>query len=224
MATAAVKREVNVAAALDVLRGAFAGVSPRERRMLAILGVVLAVLALAGVYFFVSSALDDLEAERADTVEALRTLRNERARIRQRQQRRERLAARYATKAPPLTSYVEEAARAANVTVAEATDRTAPPVEGRRFQRRAVAIRLRRVDLQSLVNFMDRIDSAPFPVAITSVRIRKRFGESNSYDVDDMVIATWDRLEPVSARGRGGSRDGGTRRTQERDETARELR
>jgi hypothetical protein len=40
---------------------------------------------------------------------------------------------------------------------------------------------------------MDRIEQASFPVAITAVRIRRRFGEANRYDVDDMVISTFDQ-------------------------------
>jgi hypothetical protein len=164
---------------------------------------VLGLLALVGVYLLSASALDDLEEERAQTVDALRTIRNERAHIRARQQRRDQTLARYRTKAPPLTSFVEEAARAASVTVAEATDRTTPPAEGHHYQKRAVSIRLRRVDLGSLVTFMDRLEAAPFPVAVTSIRIHRRFGESNSYDVDDMVIATWDRVESTAANRAG---------------------
>jgi hypothetical protein len=184
------------------------------------LGATFVLLAFAGFFLWSLSALDDLESERTAMIDALRTIRNERPRIRQRQQQREQALARYATRAPALTSFVENAAREANVTVAEATDRTTPPAEGRRFQRRAVSIRLRRVDLQSLTNFMNAIDSAPFPVAITSIRIRKRFGESNSYDVDDMVISTWDRLE-APARGRTtGSAGGGTAARGREDESA----
>jgi uncharacterized membrane protein YgcG len=161
--------------------------------------------------------LDDIETERADLVDALRTIRNERPRIRQRQERRDQMLARYANRAPALTSFIETAAHEANVQVAEATDRNAPPAQGARFQKRSVSIRLRHVDLQSLVAFMERIDAATFPIAITSMRIHKRFGEANSYDVDDMVITTWDRVEPArrtgtgaNAGGTGGTRSGGS--------------
>ena len=56
-----------------------------------------------------------------------------------------------------------------------------------------MSIRLRAVPLEALANFMDRIEQASFPVAITAVRIRRRFGEANRYDVDDMVISTFDQ-------------------------------
>ena len=187
-------------AALSAIRSAFAGISPRDRRVLLVLGVVVAVLLTAAGVYWLTGALDDLETERAQLVDALRVIRAERPRIAQRRERRRAMAARYAERAPALTSFVETAAREAEVTVSEAVDRPSLPAENRRFQRRAVSIRLRRVNLQSLVSFMDRIESAEFPVAITGIRIRKRFGESNSYDVDDMVISTWDRVGGPEAR------------------------
>ncbi|MEI8256910.1 MAG: hypothetical protein WCJ30_14655 [Deltaproteobacteria bacterium] len=199
-----------MAAALNVLRSAVAGISPRERTLVMSLAGVLALMLLGGMWWWSSTALDNLETERADLVDALRTIRNERPRIRLRQQRHDRMLARYADRAPALTSFIESAAQDANVQVAEATDRTTPPAEGRRFQRRAVSIRLRHVDLQSLVSFMEHIDAAPFPVAVTSIRIHKRFGESNSYDVDDMVISTWDRVQAAASTRRTGGTAGGS--------------
>jgi len=195
-----------VATALNTLRSAVAGISPRERRLIFGLGGVLAFIFLIAMWFWSSSVLDSIESERADLVDAMRTIRNERPRIRLRQQKHDQMLARYATRAPALTSFLETAAHDANLQVAEATDRPSPATEGRRFQRRAVSIRLRHVDLQSLTAFMDRIDAATFPIAVMFIRIHKRFGESNSYDVDDMVIATWDRVEaPASTRRTAGS-------------------
>ena len=90
-----------MAAAFGGLRSAFAGISPRERRLLTILGAVIGGLGLVAVVFFSSIALDDLETERAQAVDALRTIRNERPRIRQRQERRESMLARYRTHPEP---------------------------------------------------------------------------------------------------------------------------
>jgi hypothetical protein len=91
------------------------------------------------------------------------------------------------------------------VQVAESQDRPVTPA-GRRFTERSVSIRLRAVGIDALADFMDRIESAEFPVAITSVRIRRRFGEPNRYDVDDMVITTWDQVAA------GGEREGAAAR------------
>lgn len=188
-----------MAALSSALRQALAGISPRERKLLIALGGVLAAMLLLGMYYWSSSVIDEVEGERAQLVEALRMIRNERPRIRERQRQREEMLGRYRVPAPPLTSFVESAAREANVQVEAAADRPVQQLPGGRFARRSVSIRLRHVDLQSLVTFMDRIEAAPFPVAITSIRIRKRFGEQNSYDVDDMVISTYDRVERAPA-------------------------
>lgn len=189
---AAKRAEGRVAAALSTVRGALAGLSPREKRLLIALGVVAAVLVFLAAGLWSSRKLAALEAERSAMVDTLRYLQRARGRIAARNQRREAVLARYRTRAPALTTFVEEQARAASVQVSEAQDR--PPVPaGARFTERSVSIRLRAVPLEALANFMDRIEQASFPVAITGVRIRRRFGEANRYDVDDMVISTFDQ-------------------------------
>ena len=58
---------------------------------------------------------------------------------------------------------------------------------------------------QALADFFERIDAAAFPVAISSVRIRRRFGEANKYDIDDLVITTWDRVPEGNRTGAAGA-------------------
>lgn len=181
-----------MAAALSTVRGAFAGLSPREKRLLIALAAVFATLVFLGFWVWSHRKLDALDEERADMVEALRVIQRSRPRIAARNQRRDALLARYRTKAPPLTSYVEEQAHAANVQVVEAQDRPNTP-SGVHFTQRSVSIRLRQVSLEAIADFFERIEAASFPIAITSVRIRRRFGEANKYDVDDLVITTFDR-------------------------------
>lgn len=206
-----------MAAALSTVRGAFAGLSPREKRLLIALSAVFVVLVFLGFWMWSKRRLDAIDSERADMVEALRFIQRSRPRIAARNQRRDAMLARYRTRAPALTSYVEEQAHAANVQVVEAQDRPATPA-GPRFTQRSVSIRLRQVSLQALADFFERIDSASFPVAITSVRIRKRFGEANAYDVDDLVITTWDRTAEGNRTGAAGSTAAGGTTTRGQDE------
>lgn len=195
-----------MAAALSTVRGAFAGLSPREKRGLLALAAVFVTLVFLGFWVWSKRRLDALDSERADMVDALRFIQRARPRIAARNRQRDAMIARYRTKAPPLTSFVEEQAHAANVQVAEAQDRSPTPV-GPRFTQRSVSIRLRQVSLEQVADFFERIDSAPFPVAISSVRIRRRFGEADRYDLDDLVITTWDR-SAEAARPAAGN-DGG---------------
>lgn len=192
-----------MAAALSSVRGALAGLSAREKRLLLALGAVTLLLILGGIGWWSSRRLAAIEEERASMVEALRFLQRSRGRIAARNQRRDAILARYRTRAPALTTFVEEQAQAAHVQVAEAQDRPAAPA-GSRFTQRSVVIRLRAVPLEALAEFMERIDRASFPVAITGVRVRRRFGEANRYDVDDMVISTFDPVaEPEGERSAG---------------------
>jgi hypothetical protein len=187
----------------DVVRASFARMSPKDRKQLAAFAGLL-IVGLVGLLWFGSSAvLSDLEAERAATLDALRVIRSERGKIRQRQQARAQILSRYEQRAPALGGFVEQAARAAQVTVSETNDRPSQRVDGGRFERRSVSIRLRQVNLQSLVAFMAQIDNATFPVAITTLRLRKRPSEGNAYDVDEMVITTFDRVRRPGERGQG---------------------
>ncbi len=191
-----------MAAALSTVRGAFAGLSPREKRLLIALAAVFATLVFLGFWVWSHRKLEALDSERADMVEALRVIQRSRPRIAARNQRRDALLARYRTKAPPLTSYVEQQAQAANVQVVEAQDRPNTP-SGANFTQRSVSIRLRQVSLEAIADFFERIEAASFPIAITSVRIRRRFGEANKYDVDDLVITTYDRNAAPRTTGTG---------------------
>jgi hypothetical protein len=181
--------------------------SPKEKRQLGMLSTVLVFGLVLGLWVLSYALLSNLEMERSSTLDALRVIRAERARIRQRQQARAQVLARYEQRAPALGGFVEQAARAAQVTVSETNDRPVQRVDGGRFERRSVSIRLRSVNLQSLIAFMAQIDNAPFPVAITTLRLRKRFNESNNYDVDEMVITTFDRVVRAGERRPGA--DGG---------------
>ena len=197
-----------MAAALSTVRGAFAGLSPREKRLLIALSMVFVTLIFFGFWMWSKRRLDAIDNERADMVEALRFIQRSRPRIAARNQRRDAMLARYRTRAPALTSYVEEQAHAANVQVAEAQDRPPTPA-GPRFTQRSVSIRLRQVSLEALADFFERIDAATFPVAITSVRIRRRFGEADKYDIDDLVITTWDRTPEGNRTTAGGATGNG---------------
>ncbi len=194
-------------AATDSLRAAVAGLSEKDKRQLSILGAVLALGLVFGLWLLSYALLSNLESERSATLDALRVIRTERARIRQRQQSRAQILSRYEQHAPALGGFIEQAARTAQVTVSETNDRPVQRVDAGRFERRSVSIRVRSVTLQALVAFMAQIDNAPFPVAITTLRLRKRFNESNNYDVDEMVITTFDRV--VRAGERRAGADGG---------------
>lgn len=178
------------------------------------LGVAIVVFLLAGIGWWSSRKLAAIEEDRASILEALRVIQRSRTRIAARNQRREAILARYRNRAPALTTFVEEQARNAHVQVSEAQDRPSTPA-GTRFTQRSVVIRLRAVPLEALVDFLERIDNASFPVAITGVRLRRRFGEANRYDVDDLVISTFDPAAEPERNERAGRNERPRRTTTE---------
>lgn len=196
----------------DALRGSLSRLSPKDRRALAILAALLTVAFVLTIILWSRAVLDEIDQARVQTLEALRVIRTQRTRIRARQQQRAQVLNRYAERVPALGGFVEQAARVSHITVAETNDRPVQVVDGGRFERRSVSIRIRDTDLQSLVAFMAQIDGSRFPIAITTLNMRKRFHESNKYDVDEMVITTFDRVLRAGERDRNRS-DAGVRAT-----------
>lgn len=189
----------------DAVRGALGRLSPKDRRALLILSALVSFGLVIGIVLWSRSVLDEIDQARVQTLEALRVIRTQRAKIRARQQQRASVLSRYDERVPALGGFVEQAARVAHITVSETSDRPVQRVDGGRFERRSVSIRIRDTDLQSLIAFMAQIDGSRFPIAITTLNMRKRFHESNKYDVDEMVITTFDRILRPGERGRNQS-------------------
>jgi general secretion pathway protein M len=101
------------------------------------------------------------------------------------------IEARYASTAPPLAGYLSKVAADVEVDIPESQDRQPVPHKNR-YEERATKIVLRRVGMLKLARFMERIAQSGYPVSITTLSIRKRSVEPDSYDVD-MVVSAFDR-------------------------------
>ncbi|MGZ5970589.1 MAG: hypothetical protein ACXWP4_23120, partial [Polyangiales bacterium] len=106
------------------------------------------------------------------------------------------VAARYANKAPPLGTLVDNAAKSSGLEVASQTD--IPPVpRGKLYTERATKLSIQKTGLKALANFMEKIDTAGYPVAITGLDLTKRI-EPDAYTVN-MTISAYDRVEQAAA-------------------------
>ena len=66
---------------------------------------------------------------------------------------------------------------------------------GKRYDERSTKIVLRKVGMLKLVHLMEGIEKSGHPVTLSSLNIRKRAVEPDSYDVD-MVVSAFDRKAP----------------------------
>lgn len=176
---------------------------PRERLLVGILGGVLLAFFVFIALHLVSSSLDDIQEENEGHSEVLREIGRNRATFRETERQMRDVERRYATKAPPLQSFLEEKATSRGIEIRDAQDR--PDVQhGKKFVERSVQIRLNKVDIRSFVDLMEDVSTSRHPMAVTKLRVRKRLAEPNAFDVE-MTVSAFDRVgAPIATPGRPG--------------------
>lgn len=135
-----------------------------------------------------------LSSEAKELEAATNEVRDARPKVQKDKEIRERAQRRYASKAPELATFLEEKAKSSSVSLADTQPQAEVPSEGKQFVERGVVTHLRRVGLKPLVSFMEALESAHLPLAVTRVNVRKRSTEPNSYDVE-LGVSAYDRKE-----------------------------
>jgi general secretion pathway protein M len=178
---------------LSKLRDWFDKLAPRERRMmawlLAALAIFVLIMAPLGLSLVVGSRRDQTKALR-DTISTVKGARED---VRQRQARRSAVLARYEGHAPPLAGLLEKAARDNRLDVPESQDRPDVP-HGKKYIERTTVVRLRKTTMLQLAKMLEQIEQQRLPLAITRLNVRRRGGESDSYDIE-LGVSAFDRIE-----------------------------
>jgi len=193
-------------AAVDSLRDKWESISPRERSLVALLGIAAIVVAVLYVALAISDRLDALEAKNASARSALHKLTAYRA------------APRSATSlgdprslitADPikLDSYIYKAGTAANVTVPEVNPRT--PVTRGKYQVHASQISVRDLTLAQVKDLLQAIESDSRIVVVTSLQIRRNFRDAEKMDLT-AEIATYSKLAETDGAGAGSGSSKGS--------------
>ena len=174
-------------------------VNPRERRLVAVIGVVLGVVLLVllpiGMELFTSSRRAENEELRA----ALAELQDARGKLREHQARKEAVLARYAKRAPALAGFLEQSARAQKLEVTDSVDRPDLPL-GKRYIERSTVVHLKKAGMLAIAKFLESIEKSGNAVAVTRLNLRKRPGEPDAYDVE-VGVSAYDRVEPKPGLG-----------------------
>ena len=173
--------------------------NPRARRLVGILGMILAVVVIIGVPIGMELLV---RARRADTEElkqALSDVQDARGKLRDRQAKKDAISSRYAKRAPSLAGYIEQTARAQKLDVTDSVDRPEVPVgNGKRYIERSTTVHLKKAGMYAISKFLEGIEKSGNAVAVTRLGIRKRTGEPDSYDVE-VGISAYDRIEKPAA-------------------------
>jgi len=163
----------------------------REQRLLNAGLIGLAVL----IVLMLPIGLTALEHSRRNVNQALRdasdNLDDNREQIEHAKLEKAATLQRYAKPAPPLAAFLAGFASEAGIEIPESQDRQAVP-HGKKYSERSTKIALHKVGMFKLSKFMERIEQTDNPISISSLNIRKRGPEPDSYDVD-MVVSAFDR-------------------------------
>jgi hypothetical protein len=170
---------------------------PRERRWVAGLAIGVVVVASALGMFLVFSSISDLEEGNADIREALGAIAKHRDEYLDAKSRAQAQEQRLGTDPPQLVADIEAAARQETVQIAESTER--PPLGvGKRWIQHDVDLKIRGVDLQSLSNFLRRVETGPRPIFCTRLSLKRRFSEADKLDAEVTAMA-FERVKEATA-------------------------
>jgi general secretion pathway protein M len=201
-------------------RARFEKLEPREQRLL----MGLLVIVAAGLFMLLPYGVYTMVSDRRDRNTEVRDLiskiQDARGTVAERKARYDAVVTRYAKPAPPLSGFIEEAARAHNITVPEAQDKPEVP-HGKRYSERVTVVKRHKIGMLNLVKMLEKIEQSGYPVAITRLSIKPRSGEPDSYEVE-LGVSAFDRKADPKAEGKpdpAGSASPAAGEPTEREET-----
>ncbi len=185
---------------IDDFKARFARLSPRERLMVG--GLVLAVFLGVAVFigYTIQSGLEELEEHNTEMRKALRDLDQHKDAFMVQRRRLAALEVRMSRTPPELNRFVETAASACGVSIAESGEMS--PVNGERYTQRGVEVKLRKVTIEQLAKFLKELEGSPHIVQITQLSVNTRWNQHQDLDVE-LTISTFGHKEKGSSPGEG---------------------
>lgn len=172
----------------DRLASAWSGLTDRERKLVALLGVALVLTVIAlGIGSF-SNALEAKRQAIARKEIAIQEVARLAATYRQAEAVRNQIETRLRGTPVRLFSYLEETAKNQNVTIGNMQDRGSDTRDG--LVRSTVEVSFPSIELQPLVRFVNEIEKNPRVVKVERVRIRQRRDEPERLEVT-LTISTY---------------------------------
>ena len=192
-------------AAFDRIRDKWESISPRERRMVVLLGVSTVVVLVLYVALAIDDGLDALEAKNAQARTALRKL----------------TAYRAAAKAPvgndptaaipaeaiKLESYIYKAGSTAQITIPGVNPRT--PVPRGKYMVHAASVEIRDLNITQVKDFLQAIETDSPVVVVTSLSIKRNFRDQEKMDLS-AEISTYSRIAEAGGAGSGSGSGSGS--------------
>ncbi|MEM8608202.1 MAG: type II secretion system protein GspM [Myxococcota bacterium] len=155
--------------AFDNVRGWFDTLSPRERRLLGLMGSVMVVLLVLVPMYLLVASIGSIETENAEINQVLQDIQRSENRLQQQKAARRAMDRLYSRKAPSLGGFLEESAQQYGVSGLSITDQ--PNVRDGDYTRRSVRVSLPKVELRPLIDMLADIKNSSYPVAIERIQL-----------------------------------------------------
>lgn len=173
------------------LRDRFEQLEERERKLLMIFLGVLSTMVVFLLPVALAMSVGSQEDDNERIRDIIRQIEDERVTLSRRQADIERVERRYQREAPALAGFLAQTADQVGVEIPETQDRSTVP-HGKTFKERVTKIRLRKVGMLQLSNFMDKIENSGYAVSISKLNIRKRGTKADEFDAE-MEVSAFDR-------------------------------
>jgi len=164
---------------------------PRERRLLSVLAGLVAFLLVLAVPVWAYSSVRTAKIENDEIRDLISDIYKARLSVGERKAKQDALLARYGKPAPQLAGFIEEAAKANGITIADSQDKPEAP-HGKRYTERLTVVKLHKVGMLALVKMLERIEQSGHAISISRLNIRPRAGEPDSYEVE-LGVSAYDR-------------------------------
>jgi len=190
-----------MAAFVDNLRDRWEGISPRERKLVLLLGGAAVLIVFLYLATSIRDGLSALETRNARTRRALAALAD--IRVRGEVAKPNDPAALITTEAIKLESYLTRVAGKVNVTIPSYTPRPSVPKNG--YVTHAGQVDLRDLTITQVKGLLEAIETDSKVVMVTSLTLSRNFRDKEKLDLK-MEIATYSKAEPAGgASGTGGA-------------------
>jgi general secretion pathway protein M len=163
----------------------------RERKLLTVLGGVVGVILVLVVPVAIVMSLNTKRSENDEFRAVLTAIDDARATIDERKARREAVLAKYAEPTPPLAGFIEQAAKAHDISAADTQDKPETP-HGKHYVERQTVVKMHKLGMKGFVDMLQQIESSGHPVAVTRLNIKPRPNEPDQYEIE-LGVSAYDR-------------------------------
>jgi type II secretory pathway component PulM len=188
----------------DKARDFWAGISPRERRLVIIAAIAVPITLAIWLGLAIRDGLSDMEQRNAQMRKALSVLADLRARG-ENVRKTDDIVETMGTEPLSLATYLDNAAKKASFTLKSTTPH--PPVTRNGFVTTSVSATLDDLSIEQLKTFLMEVEMGSKLVAITHIDLRRDFRDRAKIDVA-IEVSTYSKEPPPKADG-GDDQKGG---------------